>query len=190
MCSHYPVTVLCWGYGNWDMFSSCKTKTPCLLLVTTTSVFCSLGLSCFLGLVKLSPPSVDKHSKAEPGLFLLLVIDKLQETSVWDLLCLVQLVNQQQFYTQAWRAGGRCGGLLVQSWCGHKHWECCPRRLRGGCGLWKGCGLLFSDPASSTSCRLSDWASVRLEDSTAHLCQWCLTSGLVLRSVPVAHTGG
>lgn len=38
MCSHYPVTVLCWGYSNWDMFSSCKMKTPRLLLVTTTSV--------------------------------------------------------------------------------------------------------------------------------------------------------
>lgn len=30
MCSHYLVTVLCWAYSNWDMFSSCKTKTPCL----------------------------------------------------------------------------------------------------------------------------------------------------------------
>lgn len=56
MCSCYLVTVLCWGYSNWNMFSSCKMKTPCLLLVTTTSVFCSLGLSYFLGLVKLSLP--------------------------------------------------------------------------------------------------------------------------------------
>lgn len=31
MCSHYLVTGLCWGYSNWDMFSSCKMKTPCLL---------------------------------------------------------------------------------------------------------------------------------------------------------------
>lgn len=78
MCSHYLVTVLCWGYSNWDVFSSCKMETPCLLLVTTTSVFCSLGLSYFLGLVKLSPPSGDRHRKAEPVLFLLLVMDKLQ----------------------------------------------------------------------------------------------------------------
>lgn len=190
MCSHYPVTVLCWSYSNWDVFSSCKMKTPCLLLVTARSVFCSLGLSYFLGLLKLSPPSVDKHSKAEPGLFLLLVIDKLQETSVWDLPCLVQLVNQQQFYTQVWRAGGRHGGLLVQHWCGHKHQECCPGGSRGTLGSGKGRGLLFSDPASSTSYRLSDWGGGRLEDSTAHPCQWCLTSGLALSSVPLAHTGG
>lgn len=160
MCSHYPVTVLCWGYSNWDMFSSCKMKTPCLLLVTTTSVFCSLGLSYFLGLVKLSPPSVDKHSKAEPGLFLLLVIDKLQETSVWDLLCLVQLVNQQHFYTQAWRAGGRCGGLLVQSWCGYKHWECLPGRSRGGSELWEGKWAPVLWPAPHAGCQtgeMSDW---------------------------------
>lgn len=96
MCSHYLVTVLCWGYSNWDMFSNRRMKTPCLLLVTTRSVFCSLGLSYFLGLVKLSHPSGDRHRKAEPALFLLLVMDKLQENSVWDPLCLVQLVNQQQ----------------------------------------------------------------------------------------------
>lgn len=50
MCSHYLVTVLCWAYSNWAVFPSCKMKTPCLLSVTTTSVFCSLWLSYFLGL--------------------------------------------------------------------------------------------------------------------------------------------
>ena len=117
MCSHYLVTVLCWGYSNWDMFSSCKMKTPCLLLVTTTSMFCCLGLSYFLGLVKLSPSSDDRHRKAEPALFLLLVRGKLQENSVWDPLCLVQLVNQQQyFYTGAWRAGCSVVGGVGGSW--------------------------------------------------------------------------
>lgn len=27
MCSRYLVTVLCWDYSNWDMFSTCKMKT-------------------------------------------------------------------------------------------------------------------------------------------------------------------
>lgn len=160
MCSHYPVTVLCWGYGNWDMFSSCKMKTPCLLLVTTTSVFCSLGLSYFLGLVKLSPPSVDKHSKAEPGLFLLLVIDKFQETSVWDLLCLVQLVDQQQFYTQAWRAGGRCGGSWSKAGVGTSTGNVSQEGQEVAVGSGKGSGLLFSDPAPHAGCQtgeVSDW---------------------------------
>lgn len=80
MCSHYLVTVLCWGYSNWDMFSSCKMKTPCLLLVTTTSMFCSLGQSYFLALVKLSPPSGDRHREAEPALFLLLVMVSYRKT--------------------------------------------------------------------------------------------------------------
>lgn len=72
MCSRYLVTVLCWGYSNWDMFSSCKMKTPCLLLVTTTSVFCSLGLSYFLGLVKLSLPIylvIATERLSQPGCF-------------------------------------------------------------------------------------------------------------------------
>jgi len=108
-------------------------KTPCLLLATTTSVFCSLGLSCFLGLVKRSPPSAETDTKAEPALFLVLLKKKLQENSVWDPLCLVQLVNQQQsLCAAAWRAGAawwevwRAPALgLVWTQAGQP--RCCPR---------------------------------------------------------------
>lgn len=180
MCSHYLVTVLCWAYSNWVVFPSCKMKTPCLLSVTTTSVFCSLWLSYFLGLADLSPSSGDRHRHAETALVLLLVRSKLQENRVWHPLCPGQLVNQSsslvpepgELAVEWWEVWGAQAGVDTSSGAAPELVPCLahlsPRLPWAGLpgtrnaaqegqevalGSRMGCGLLCSRPAFSTSCR-------------------------------------